>query len=352
MTINIAVVTSEALVLGCDSIASATEYLVDPFACEYESKDGVLHAKITPSDIVQRVTNTWDGVTKMFQLHGGSLPVAAVTAGLAKLNNRSMSSYANEFHAMHTAPLPAGIMPGGVGVVSGGVYTFAEPKEPAATSVQEVANSFLQFMRSHYEAHYADSKLPEEYRDGPVFLIGGYSPHEHLPSLYRVNVQKNTVKPDYQAGKFGVAWEGQSDAVERLLRGYDSLLRMRVEIEMHSALEENRKQYGEATARIVQEVLDKLSQKLPDGLSMDLPASPAVKLPWDAFGIPIGYGDLPLQDAINLTAYLVGLQSGKARFAYGVPTVGGRTHVGVITKVDGFKMLEEPQLRLTNTGFA
>jgi hypothetical protein len=32
MTINIAVVTSEALVLGCDSISSVTQYFVDPFS--------------------------------------------------------------------------------------------------------------------------------------------------------------------------------------------------------------------------------------------------------------------------------------------------------------------------------
>ena len=32
MTINIALATSEGLVLGCDSIASSIEYVVDPFA--------------------------------------------------------------------------------------------------------------------------------------------------------------------------------------------------------------------------------------------------------------------------------------------------------------------------------
>jgi hypothetical protein len=84
---------------------------------------------------------------------------------------------------------------------------------------------------------------------------------------------------------------------------------------------------------------------------MELPESPKVKLPWSNFATPILLGNLPVQDAVNLTAYLVGLQSGKARFAYGVPTVGGRTHVGVITKANAFKMLDEPELKHTNVGF-
>jgi hypothetical protein len=53
----------------------------------------------------------------------------------------------------------------------------------------------------------------------------------------------------------------------------------------------------------------------------------------------------------GLLSYLVGLQSGKSKFATGVATVGGRTHIGVITKREGFRMLDEPELRHTNIGY-
>lgn len=72
--------------------------------------------------------------------------------------------------------------------------------------------------------------------------------------------------------------------------------------------------------------------------------------PWGREALQIGYADLPLQDAVDLVAFLVNLQSGRAKFGSGVATVGGRTHVGVITK-QHFVMLEEPQLQHTNTGF-
>ncbi len=176
MTINIAVLTSEALVLSCDSIASVTEYFVDPFACPSErTDDGSLSVTVTAADVIPQVTNTWDGVTKLFLLRGGSCPVAAVTAGLAKLNNRSMSSYANQFLSEHGGSAPVEVpetMPTLVG---------PHRLKSVLGSVEDVAEEFLGFMRGYYDTHYGDSKVPEEYRDGPLFLVGGYDREDHLP---------------------------------------------------------------------------------------------------------------------------------------------------------------------------
>jgi hypothetical protein len=55
-------------------------------------------------------------------------------------------------------------------------------------------------------------------------------------------------------------------------------------------------------------------------------------------------------EAIDLTAYLVGLQSGKAKFAKGIATVGGRTRIGLIRKQEGVHMLNEPELHYTRVG--
>jgi hypothetical protein len=59
---------------------------------------------------------------------------------------------------------------------------------------------------------------------------------------------------------------------------------------------------------------------------------------------------MPIQEAINFVAFLVNLQAGKDRFARGVPTVGGRVHVGVVRK-EGFELLNEPKLTHRYTGF-
>lgn len=51
------------------------------------------------SMIQQVVTNAWGGVTKMSLVHGGNAPVVAVTAGLAKLNERTIKSLCDDFSA-------------------------------------------------------------------------------------------------------------------------------------------------------------------------------------------------------------------------------------------------------------
>jgi len=108
MTVNIGLVTSDALVLGCDSIASNAQYYVDPFKIGWEKDssgkvvqdaDGRLTLKVAFDDLEQLVTNAWGGVTKMFQIADLPSPMVAVTAGLAKLRDRPIASYGAEFLA-------------------------------------------------------------------------------------------------------------------------------------------------------------------------------------------------------------------------------------------------------------
>jgi hypothetical protein len=197
---------------------------------------------------------------------------------------------------------------------------FTYSVQPVLETVEDTARQFLTFMRTHYEAHYADSKIPEEYRDGPLFLVGGYSRADHLPSLYRVNVQKNAITPMYAAGNFGLAWEGQSDAVERLIRGYDSDLRSAFERQITAGIETLRKAIGEAAAAMLQQVLDHAGIAMADGINTELPAGSPFTLPWDGYRCNIAYSHLPLQDAVDLVSFLVG-----AKFATGVPT-GTHSH--------------------------
>lgn len=233
MTINVAVVTSEAVVLGCDSISTVTEHLINPraFPLEYIGS-GRHRISFSTDDLTPRVTNVWDGVTKMFALSSAErTPVAAVTAGLGRLNNRSMKSYADEFLSGQSA------------------------NTLARHTVEEVANDFLIFMRRHDDQHYADSDLPSEGREGPAFLVGGYDAANHLPSLFRVNVQCNRILAQYTSGSFGIAWDGQSDAVERLIRGYDTVLRNSIERQVNAEFSALRKTMNKASIQNPRKIL-------------------------------------------------------------------------------------------------
>lgn len=328
MTINIALATSEGLVLACDSIASSTGYFVPAFGEHVETQgDGTFIAKYKYSDVVTQVTNSWGGVTKMFALHAGETPVAAITAGLAKLGERTMSNCALEF------------------------YRSQKDAGNALNTVAEVAETFLAFMRQKYDEHYANSAIPEAYRDGPVFLVGGYSRGEYLPSILRVDVQRNRTFSHFAPGESGIAWGGQSDAVERLIKGYDAAVRIAVEKAVTDGVRQIRDAVSKGIEQALQELVDRLGADKVGDMRIELPQTDPIVLPWDGFQARISFGNLPLQDAIDFAAYLVNIQSGRAKFSEGVPTVGGRTHIGLITRQDGFSMIDEIPLTHRNTGF-
>jgi len=337
VTVNIGLVTSDALVLGCDSIASNTQYYVDPFKIGWEKDssgkviqdpNGRLTLKLAFDDFEQLVTNAWGGVTKMFQITDLPSPMVAITAGLAKLRERPIASFGAEFLAIQKE----------------------RPKKQKLADCKVICDEFLKFMTKSYEVHYRASTLPPQFREGPEFLVGGFGRDDEFPSLYRVSVQDNKVQEEFTQGHSGVAWNGQSDAVERFIRGFDGNLRSEVEQAISSELKKHSDNVKQYVADTVNNILDTLGQKLPDGTSFQIPELASIPIEWQRYRVGLDYSNLPLQEAVNFVSFLVNLQAGKGRFARGVATVGGRTHIGVVTK-EGFKPLNEPELAHRYTGF-
>jgi hypothetical protein len=209
---------------------------------------------------------------------------------------------------------------------------FTYSVQPVLETVEDTARQFLTFMRTHYEAHYADSKIPEEYRDGPLFLVGGYSRADHLPSLYRVNVQKNAITPMYAAGNFGLAWEGQSDAVERLIRGYDSDLRSAFERQITAGIETLRK------------ALIMPASRWQTASIRNFPPVHPLRFRGTVIGAILHTATCRCR--MLLTWYRFWSERSSPPECQ-----RGRTHIGVITKANGFRMLGEPDLHRTYVGF-
>lgn len=334
MTINVAFVTRDALVLGSDSIASTTKAVIEPWRYLEKGDDGTaivddqgrMTAKFSPGDYEWVVTDAWGGVTKMFELTKTRAKVAATTAGMAALNGRSMQSLAAQFFKD-----------------KGGA--------PGIESVADTAEQFLAFIRAEYDRHYAGGETPEAFRGDVEFLVGGYGQDDHFPALYRLNIKASTCAPQYIDGACGISWAGQADGVARLIFGYDHLLKFKAQKEAARTIDETYTQFSEAVARIVRELLDRLGAALPEGFNIELPAKPKLEFNWQEFQLDIEMASLPLQDAVDLVSYLVNLQSGRAKFGRGVATVGGRTRIGVLTRNAEFRMINEPEILHRSTGF-
>ena len=280
MTINVALATAEAIVFGCDSTSSVTQSMLNPFALPYtQDAQGKYKVEFDQKNLTSVVTNSWDGTKKMLMISEGNNPVVAVTAGMARLNERSMASLALEF----------------------------QQQNELTGSIEDYIEKFSVFMRDCYEEHYKKHPAPVPFQTGPKFLIGGFGAHADYPALFRVKTKENTVEKHLDKGRSGVYWAGQANAVQRIIFGLDGAL-------MHQ-----------------------IQQQAPN-------------LPLAEHQTKISFANLPLQEAVNLVSYLVLVQMGLSRFEDGVPTVGGRIHIGVITK-GRFRLLNEPELVHRHIGF-
>jgi len=325
MTVNVALLTDDAIVFGCDSIASVTTPLLDPFSPNHK----IEKSKTDPTKLILEfeagsiqpyVTNTWGGVTKLFTIHDGNTPVAAITAGLAKLNGKTMEQLAHEF-------LQAG-----------------KQRKTKWINVSAIANGFLKFLRKEFVQHYQNSLTDKQFWEGPEFLVGGYGKNDPSPSLFKVNVKEDSANKIYSAGKTGVAWNGQSNAVERFIRGYDWSCRYSIQQQHEAEIKAAHNEMTKKITEIIDELVKKTGMTLPNDLDIDLSLPKTNSLDMSDSHTNIAYASLPLQSAIDLVSHLVNLQSAHSRFESGIATVGGRILLGIITKSKGLKILGEPEL--------
>ena len=275
MTVNVAVVTSEAIVFGCDSISTGRRQMLDPAKVQVSNDErGRLIAPFSPSDLETIVVSSKSGVKKLFAIGTERVPVVAVTTGLAQLRGRTIWSLALEFRRS--------VAPG--------------------ESLEAIVGNFAAFMRAYYDQHGARGTLN--------FLVGGFGKDAKYPALYRIRTAASAadrVERILEKGRTGMSWDGRSDAIERVVLGFDTDLRREI---------------------------TKLNQAFP----------------FTDHRAGFDY-DLPLQEAINMVSYLVLVQAAKERFAPGIPAVGGRTHIAAVTRDMGVQLVNEPDLMHTHIGF-
>ncbi|WP_110647619.1 hypothetical protein [Salinicola peritrichatus] len=296
MTINVALATSEAIVLGCDSLSSMTEPVfrakdVQLVTDEHGSPILDQHGNLTfRGQASHAVTTVFGGVRKMFCISEGSIQVAAVTAGLAILDGMTIAEHANKFRRETGSKLG---------------------------TVEEVASAFLAYVRDKWEltvgyTETADDESYPQLYDNVEFLVAGFEPKGE-GRVYRIDVLAKSMQLQYD-GRPGIAWAGQANYVQRLLIGADESLQFDL-VERHG-----------------------LPTKSLEAVLSNSRAN-------------IDFANLPTQYAIDFVEMVVNTQSGMQRFEPGIATVGGRTHIGVLRRGEKFAMLNEPELIHKHTGF-
>jgi hypothetical protein len=337
MTINIAVATYDAIVLGCDSLSSVSEQAIFPFRPEVgfaRDADGNELVDATGSKVVSTahmrslVTNVWGGARKMFLIYeDADTSVAAVTAGMATLSGSTIADLAGRFRRAN------------------------ELANVTYRRVEHAVEEFRIFMRAEWERAVGFDQVEDEikpYLDDVQFIIGGHGLDDDRGMIFKVSIRDNQHFGQFQAAPHtGTCWGGQSEWVERLLVGVDGQLAQAIGRMFANHLDNE-------VSRTAESLLGDLA-----GAGVQIPADFAFEVspvdfnaPWRIGVGDIDYGNLPTQYAIEFVELLVNTQSGMQRFARGVPTVGGRTNIGVLRRGQKFAMLNEPDLVHKHLGYS
>lgn len=268
-------------------------------AISLKVNDGVVLAADSASTLIGQdpeghpsgVVNVYNHANKVFNLRKG-LPIGAITWGSGSIGPASISTLAKDLRRRFAGNDPA----------------HQDWKlDPDNYTIEDVANRLREFM---YDELYvpAFSEWPEEHAKPDLgFIVAGYSSAADMADEFQILVANGECPPPIalrQGQDSGLTWNGQPEAITRLLLGFAPTLP------------------GVLVERL--------------GVPADQ-IEPAMEIIQGALQNPLVQPAMPFQDAIDLAEFLVDLTIKVSRFAPGAPTVGGEIEVAAISKHEGFK---------------
>jgi hypothetical protein len=171
-------------------------------------------------------------------------------------------------------------------------------------TIEEVAERTKTFFFTERYKPFYKGRGP---KPGLGILVGGYSAGAELAEEYRIDIANGKCTgPDQLQTSYGVTWDGQRDALSRLILGIST--------------------------RLPRVLIDRLG--VPEA---EVP--PVLQVLREALQVELVAAYMPLQDAIDLATYLVEVSVGFTRFNPGPDTVGGPIEVAAISKHEGFKWI-------------
>ena len=257
-------------------------------AISIKVNDGLVMAADSASTIVsaESIVNVYDNTNKVFNLHK-QLPVGAITWGSGSIGNSSIATLVKDFRQL---------------ITNDPSYRI----NPQEYTIKEIVEKFYDFIiLNNYTREFAGW----ENKPDLGFIIGGYSAGATHAEDWIIQINENQIHPPEllrDLVESGLVWQGQPEAIYRLVLGYSPLLE---NILLHAKIEEEK----------VKEILGLCEAHLQ--APMIIPA-------------------MPIQDVIDIARFLVDLTAKYIKYTPGAPTVGGPIEIAAITKHEGFKWVQ------------
>ena len=324
MTTLVTLATKDSLVMGCDSLGSVTQWMVDPLKLNEffdpqqkftlkMGEDGKPILKefndiYKKSELIPYYHMTH--VSKLFSLE--PLEMGVMTTGIASIGSRTIKSIVREFKTKESS--------------------FKAKRRPTNYTVKSIAQKLLDFIMKYYDPEFSK----ETYKPVLELMIGGYDKRKHVPDIYRIFVHENKTQEIFEGdAPFGIAFGGQMDEIQRIVFGTDWQNVQRLKGKVNKLLDDYRKFLQDyLKEKGITEELPK-GNNLVDGLSSFRD--------WDFLGFDANLGDFSNQNAIECVDWFVGIMIKSHEFRSHLPMVGGNVHVGLITKDKGFNFISKEE---------
>jgi len=234
------------------------------------------------------VPATFDNASKLLKINGQNY-VGAVTYGVGAIGlkaPRTAHSFLPEFEAKLNKEVKNQL------------------------DVLVFANKLSEFFMAQWKAN-----MPKDYKrkEQMVFLIGGFDKGGHYGRVFEVGIPSRAEPKEWHGGQglFGPVWGGQREFTDRLIQGFDPRLIDMVKDTLGLSNEQRGK---------IENALKSLSVQIP-------------------------YQFLPLQDCVDLSIFLIRTTMAIQRWHIGIRGVGGAVDVATITRTDGFKPIQQKEIR-------
>lgn len=251
----------------------------------------------TSPGITAGVANVYDNANKIFNLYKGRR-LGCVTFGAGSIGNSSIGTLIKDLRSEL------------MDVDRAKAHGF-DPDNYTMEGVSNIVGKFL-------GEKCAELKSPSSSNINIGLLLGGYSTGQSLGESWSVEIQAGQhTKPTQlrQPDMPGISWGGLGEALQRIVLGFSPLLPQILE-EVRKGDIENE---DDATRA---QLMGQLNQLLMARLQA-----------------PFVFAPMPIQDAIDLSRFLVHASIMFSRFTPGPQMVGGPIEIAAITKHEGFKWI-------------
>ena len=327
MTTTISLPTRDCVVIGCDSLATTSQNMINPsrFAKYFFSRDGTLKLGEDNQPLLKSLeilsaflepipTNQLPSVTKIFDLK--PFEAGVLFAGISGIGKQSVRNLIDRFKAR----------------------SDFNSLFDANYTLKQLTQMLFEYLKEIYFNEYG--KLPEKYRPTMEGIVSGYSKGGIQPEVFRIILGEfPSVQEEVKAGDFNIVYGGTYDVIQRIVGGIDFRSYSNL-WERNQEILENYKQFIEA----------KLSEA---GLEFEIPEFNENDPNFDLFGKNFGgvrgiFSDiqnLSEQAAIDFVEFLISTMIKAQEFSESLPTVGGEIHIAIITKMGGFKWISKEEYK-------